>query len=79
MIGSREQPKLRCGKCRRSLCFNCNEAWHEGRSCEDAANSVMAHYKKSHDVKGLSPVPDHHREERRMQPVHRALTRTAEH
>ena len=51
MIGSREEPKLRCGKCRRSLCFNCNEAWHEGRSCEEAASSVMQQYKASHDVK----------------------------
>ena len=51
MTGSREQPKLKCPKCSRALCFLCNEPWHEGRSCEDAANSVMANYKKSHDVK----------------------------
>ena len=43
--------KLKCNKCKRSLCFSCNEVWHEGRTCEQAANGVMAAYRRSHDVR----------------------------
>ena len=43
--------KLKCGKCKRALCFSCNEEWHDGRTCEQAANGVMAAYRRSHDVR----------------------------
>ena len=43
--------KLKCNNCKRSLCFSCNEVWHEGRTCEQAANGVMAAYRRSHDVR----------------------------
>ena len=43
--------KLKCSKCGGMVCFSCNERWHEGRSCEEAASSVMAAYKAAHDVK----------------------------
>ena len=43
--------RLKCNKCKRSLCFSCNEVWHEGRTCEQAANGVMAAYRRSHDVR----------------------------
>ena len=43
--------RLKCSKCGGLVCFECNERWHEGRTCEQAASSVMAAYKASHDVK----------------------------
>ena len=51
MVGSRSEPRLKCRKCAQALCFNCNERWHEGRTCEEAANAVMVSYKKTHDVR----------------------------
>ncbi len=51
MFGSKAEPRLKCKKCSHELCFNCNEAWHGSRTCEEAADSLLASYARNANVK----------------------------
>eukprot|EP00753_Platysulcus_tardus_P014040 PLAT3998.1.p1 GENE.PLAT3998.1~~PLAT3998.1.p1 ORF type:complete len:383 (+),score=123.06 PLAT3998.1:378-1526(+) len=50
MIGDAADPCLVCDVCGFETCFNCSQPWHEGKSCEEVADTTFADYSAGRDV-----------------------------